>query len=223
MNKIYWDYFRIGETAYREKMDFFEKNQRNISSLYFEELIDIKMDYLICLFEVGNYERFLLKVDSVLEIIIEKNILTYKGDKIFEALLFKKSACLYHTFAFEKSMKILKQLRSMDPQNRAVTDLYSLCKRKTTNDLHKNIKAIAMSSLMIVGGITLLKIVMVNPLYEGAITYFESLRYFFTFVFCGSLISSEILFQQKMYKEINMFSASWLNFLLKYVRKFISK
>ena len=63
--QIYNGYFRLGPTAYREKVRFFEENPDAISRLDFDDRIEMEFDYLYCLFEVGRYERYLSKVDAV--------------------------------------------------------------------------------------------------------------------------------------------------------------
>ncbi len=219
MRRIYRDYYRLGETAYREKMKFFEDHQRNLSTLDFDEATDMKLDYLGCLFEVGRYERFLQYVDEMLEIIIGENIKTYKGEDIFVDLLFKKAACLYHTKDFVRSMSILVQLRSMAPSNRLVIDLYGLCKRKIPNDLRLTIKAVGMASLTLIAGIALTKIIIVDPFYSDAIAFFSSLQVVLVGVAVVSFAIAESLFQYIIYKEIGMYPAPWINYIVRFIKK----
>ena len=75
---IYLSYFRLGDDAWREKVRYYEENKKAIDGLYFDEKIELDIDYLICLFEVGRYERFLRFVDPIIESVITENIYTLK-------------------------------------------------------------------------------------------------------------------------------------------------
>jgi tetratricopeptide (TPR) repeat protein len=215
MRRIYKDYYRLGATAYREKMKFYENHQRYLDSLDFDDATDMKLDYLGCLFEVGRYERYLQYVDEMLVIVISENIKTYKGEDIFVDLLFKKAACLYQIKEYTRSMNILAQLRNMAPSHRLVIDLYGLCKRKIPDDLRLTIKAIGMASLTLIAGIALTKIIVVDAFYSDAIAFFSSLQMILVGVALSSFALAECLFQYRIYKEIGMYPSPWINYVAK--------
>jgi len=109
-DSFYFNYYRIGQGAYRDKVKYFEDNKDGLSMLDEQQLYDVKIDYLLCLFEIGRYEYFLGKVDEMIEVVIIENIFEYDGINIYNELLFKKSACLYNTNNFSSSEKVLKSL-----------------------------------------------------------------------------------------------------------------
>jgi tetratricopeptide (TPR) repeat protein len=209
-NQVYLRYFRLGDTAYREKVRFYEENPDAISSLYFDDRLEIDFDYLYCLFEVGRYERFLSKVDPFIELIVEENIYEFRGENIFQELLFRKAACLYQLKQYPKSEVILKQLVRMDRQNPLFIGLYTICKRKIENDIYITIKALAMAAFLIVLGITIARIFL-EPFLAIYLAPFLVLRIIlFSFGTC-CLIGLELAFQYKIYKETGMFSHKLLN------------
>ncbi|MBK7634049.1 MAG: hypothetical protein IPJ13_06920 [Saprospiraceae bacterium] len=207
---IYLSYFRLGDDAWREKVRYYEENKKAIDGLYFDEKIELDIDYLICLFEVGRYERFLRFVDPIIESVITENIYTFKGDNIFNDLLFKKAACLYQQYDYKKTKEILLQLIAMDPDNNLYIGLYSICNRKLNNDLYLTLKATAMSALLIVCGITLARILL-EPIFEIYFQPFLYLRGGLILYAIGVLFGLEIAFQLKLKRETGMFSFDLLN------------
>lgn len=85
---IYWEYFGLEESAYRDKVKMYEDNSAQIAVLLFEDKCEIDIDYLFCLFEIGRYERFLSKVKPMIELVIMENIYDYRGVDIYKELLF---------------------------------------------------------------------------------------------------------------------------------------
>ena len=207
---IYLNYFGLGDDAWREKVRYYEENKQAIDSMYFDERIELDIDYLICLFEVGRYERFLRYADDVIETIIKENIYTFKGENIFNELLFKKAACLFQLRDYRNTKYILQQLISMDPTQSIYVGLYSICNRKLNNDLTLSLKATAMAALLIVCGITLARI-MLEPVFEIYFQPFLYLRATLILYAFGVLIGLEMAFQIKLKREIGMFSFDLLN------------
>lgn len=202
---IYINYFKLGYNAYREKVMYYEENPDAIASLNFDERLEMDIDYLYSLFGVGRYERFLSKVDPIIELIIEENILEYKSENIFQEILFKKSACLYQLQRFKKSDEILQQLVRMNPKNHLYLGLLTIVKRKSVDNIHKTLKAVAMSSFLIVFGITLAKIIK-GPQFFSYVDFYLLLRNVLFTTGASLLIGLEIRLQYQIYKETGTIS-----------------
>ncbi len=215
----YLQYFRLGDTAFREKVRFYEENPEALSTLYFDEKIDIDMDYLICLFEVGRYERFLEKVDPVIEIIIEENIFEFRNENIFNDLLLKKAACYYHTNQFEKANVILKQLIKIAPKHPLAIGLYGICKRKQNNDLATTIKALGIAALLLVVSISIIQILLFEPFFDEYMAPFLVLRTMLTVFSTLSFVSLEVYFLTSIFKETGRFPIAFLNRLFRIDKK----
>ncbi len=209
-HQIYLQYFGIGDDAWRDKVRFYEENVKNLDALYFDDRIELDMDYLLCLFEVGRYERFLSKIDPILETIIAENIYTFKGDNIFNQLLFRKAACYFQLNQYEKAKYILRQLISIDASNGLYIGLYSICNRKLNNDIYLSIKATAMAAFLIVLSITVVRIFL-EPFFDIYMQPFLVLRTSLIMYAIVCLIGLEVAFQYKIKKETNMFSFRLLN------------
>ena len=132
---FYFEYHRMGSGAFRDKVRFYESNKTQIHYLSYEERIDVDLDYVLCLFEIGKYHKFLSKTDALIEVVIRDNIFTYNGLNIYNDLLFKKAACLFNTGQYIKSEKVLKSIVKLDPDNTTARALFAKCKRKSFNSI----------------------------------------------------------------------------------------
>ncbi|MBK8517472.1 MAG: hypothetical protein IPL55_14650 [Saprospiraceae bacterium] len=209
-HQIYLQYFGMGEDAWRGKVRFYEENEKKLTTLSFDDKIELDMDYLLCLFEVGRYDRFLSKVDPVLENVIAENIYHFKGENIFFELLFKKAASYFQLKQFEKSKTILKQLIKMDRSKSIYLGLYSICNRKLNNDINRSIKATAMAAFLIALSITLARIFL-EPFFDVYIQPFLILRTGLIIYAISCLFILELTFQFKIKKETGMFTISLFN------------
>lgn len=207
---IFLKYFKLGDLAYRDKVRFYEENPEALSLLGFDDRIEIEIDYMFCLFEIGKYDRYLSKVDALLEAVISENIYVYKNENVFNELLFRKAACLYQFKQFDKSKFILGQLIKMDKQNALFMGLYVLCQRKIQNDTQVFIKAASYGSLLIVVAISFVEIIL-HPFLQSSLSPFLWMR---NGLFCMAfllLITNEFFFQYQIYKDTKLFSYRLMN------------
>lgn len=213
---IYLSYYSLGDNAFRDKVRFYEENPEAISRLDFEEKVEIDIDYVLCLFELGRYQRFLEKVDPVIEMVIEENIFRLRDEDLFQLLLLKKSASLYHTGQFKKAETILLQLIKMDEKSEVAKKLYSLCKRRKENDITTGLRVIGMSGFLVVLSITVVRILLIEPFYDQYLAPFIIIRNFVLFISFLALAGIELYYQYHFYLDTGKFSINLLNKILKY-------
>jgi len=114
LNEISSVFHQIPERSYLERIMFFERHKNWIAQLSIISRIEIQCDYIIALFETGQYQRFLDKVDQTLESVIKENIRLYKEEDIFVELLFKKAAALFNLDKTTAACDILIQVIKID-------------------------------------------------------------------------------------------------------------
>lgn len=209
--KTYLEYFSYDVDAPREKVRYFEENQANIQMLDFDERLEMNIDYCLCLFEIGRYERYLEKVDSVIESVIEENIYEYMQVPIYEDLLFKKAACYHNLYQFQKAEHLLIQLMRIAPNHPGCLTLLAYCKQKSEKDLFVMFKALAIVCLFMAVSITLARIILIEPFYDQYLSPFMFLRNGLLGLAVVLLLGQEILINIEIYKETRHFSWPWLN------------
>lgn len=208
--EVYLQYFSLADTAYRERVRFYEENPKSLSSLSYDDRLEIDFDYLYCLFELGRYDRYLSKVDPFIELVIVENIYQFHGENIFEELLFRKAACYFQLCEYEKCNNILKQLIKMNPSGAFYIGLYTISSRRIRNDVFLTIKAVSVMMLIIVMGISIASIFL-EPFFQGHIQPLIGLRNVLAVLAIVTLIGKEIFFQFQVYKETGMFSYNVIN------------
>ena len=199
---FYFDYYHIGQGAYRQKVRFFEANKEKLRYLEFDKQNEVRIDYLICLFEIGRYEYFLDKVDPVIETIIVENIYAYNGLNIYTELLFKKSACLYNLNKLSESEKILKAIIKIDEDHKTARNLYTICRRRHVNPQNETIKAIAMVGILSAMSIAFMELFIVKPFYNEYISPMSMLRNLLIVGSLSILLGAELYFKYNIGKDI---------------------
>ncbi len=199
---FYFEYHRMGTKAFRDKVRFYEDNRSIVNQLNYDDRIDIDLDYVLCLFEIGKYHKYLSKVDRLIEVTIVDNIYEYNGVNIYNDLLFKKAACLFNTGQYIKSEKVLKAIVKLEPENRLARTLYGKCKRKQGRDWYEGTKAVAMVLLMSAISIAFMELLIVRPFYNDYVATFSGMKIFFFVSGILSLIGNELYLNYIIGKEI---------------------
>lgn len=207
-NSFYFNYYRIGQGAYRDKVKFYEDNKADLQLLDVDQQNEVKIDYLLCLFEIGRYDYFLQHVDETIETVIIDNIYKYNGYNIYNELLFRKSACLYNTNRFADSERVLKALIKLDERNIVARKLFTKCKRKHVSSQNEMVKAIAMVLLLSALSIAVMELFIVKPFYDEYIATFSGLKIFFFASAATLLVGSELYFKYHVGKDIG-FKFDW--------------
>ncbi len=202
-NSFFFNYHRMGIKAYYDKVRFYEENKSHIHNLFPEERIDIDLDYLLCLFEIGKYNKFLYKVDFLIEIVIIDSIYTYNGMDIFRELLFKKAACLYNIEKFDASKKILKALIAINPDNNLARILFKKCKRRSKK-WYNTAKAIVVTGLIISLMFSFFGLLIIKPFYGEFLSLFEMVKLSFFTCSIAILALNEFYLHYLIAKEIGL-------------------
>lgn len=198
----------MGNNAFRDKVRYYESNKAQIHYLTYEERIDVDLDYIICLFEIGKYHKFLSKVDALIEVVIIDNIFVYNGLNIYNDLLFKKAACLYNTGQYIKSEKVLKSIVKLDADNTTARALFGKCKRKQGRDWYEGTKAIAVVMLISAVVIALAELLIIKPWYSEFLYSFSMLKFTSFIVGIVALIGNEAYLRHVIGKEIG-YKVNW--------------
>ncbi len=212
---FFFEYHRIGVTAYREKVYFFERNQKYLEHLDTLEVIELKVDYSLCLFEIGKYNRFLDLVDDLIETVILENIYTYNSIDIYSELLFKKAAALYNLGFFEKSLKILKAVSNIRKDDMMARTLYGRCIRLTGLRWYQNIKTVSVVFLLLALIFSIFDLFVIDTFFEEYSSFMMYSKLIFFILSLFLLLYAEISIKIKIAKETNFSfnKNSFLDFL----------
>jgi hypothetical protein len=209
----------MDNTAFRDRVRYYEENQEKIGWLSHEGRLEMDMDYCLCLFEIGRYQRFLQKADAVIEDIIYENIYEYMSVNIYEDLLFKKAACFYNLNQIKQAEKILIEIMRINAGNEEAGSLLALCKRKSDKDLFVMFKALAVVSLFIAISITIARIILIEPFYDQYLTPFIWIRNILLVVAGFLILLNEIIINFEIFRDTGRFPNVSLNNVYRYFSK----
>lgn len=189
---VYLQYFSFDEKAYQEKIQYFESVSDELAYVQFEERVEMQIDYLMCVFEIGLYHKFLINVDPVIETIIIENIYDHNGEDIYTALLFKKSASLYHTKQFDKAIHILKQLKAIDPDSKIYDEVVILSVKRMKHKIISVANGIIYMNVLIVFSLAIAQIFADNKWILENHTILTTIRWILLSVSIALMIGIEL-------------------------------
>lgn len=188
----YMDYQRIAPSNYRAKILFFDQYRGDLEYLDPEDKLEIYLDFVSALFEVGNYYRYLHYVNGLIEQVIADNIYYFREEKIFESLLFRKAASLYNIHKYPESISILKSLLKIDPKYPAATPLLVLSLRQIERPWYEWSKAIAIVLLFSAISIWIAEFLVISSFYEHHLATVHGWRISFLSIGVSLLVLREV-------------------------------
>lgn len=201
-SRIYRDFFSISPSDYQGIIRFFERNEEVIHQLAWDEHLELLGGYAGALFAVGEYRKYLLIADVLIEAALDGAIPTPPP---FEQLLFRKAASYYQIAAYEKASHVLEELIRIRPEHEDAR-LFLL---KVTGKKQERLRAqyIAVAVMLAALGSLLYsaELLLVRPFYAMYASWAERLR---LLVFAGSLMSwlgGGVYVYLKSYFRVNSF------------------
>lgn len=174
---LYIKYHRLPPFAWQRKIAFYLQHREAIFLVDRSERREIEIDYLIALFEVGKYKRFLDNVDPLIEAVIVENIYKHNGKDIYPNLLFKKAACYYNLNRFQESIQISNQLIEIDKKDKSFKHLLFRAQFKLNRKWYDIIIAATVFILFLAVSTFLLEIFVVEPFYAMYLDWTIKIRY----------------------------------------------
>jgi tetratricopeptide (TPR) repeat protein len=141
---LYRNFRSIEAGEFRKLVYFYERNEKDILKLDFEEYFELLVTYTNALFEIAAYQKHLLMADVVIEISFAENITDIGGREIFRTTLFQKAASYYNLNDYKKAIHVLSELIKIDANDHEVAQFYERCLRKERPQLVRNSRAIAI-------------------------------------------------------------------------------
>lgn len=112
-NEFYLKFYRNSAHLYRDRVYVYESNDSGYFLLPLEERCAVDFDYLVALYEIGHYDKFLFKVDDFIETIISENIVKIRGIDVFTHLLMIKNISLFRLKNYDKVLVLSRTLLKM--------------------------------------------------------------------------------------------------------------
>ena len=183
-SQLYRNFRAIEPTEYRRIVRFFEKYEKSIQQLDFEEYFDAVFVYTNALFEVGEYRKHVFMSDVVIETSIKENITHLNGNEVFRYTLFKKAAAYFNLNEFDKTIHILSELLKMNPSDTLVARFLERTYRVWRPQIIRVTRAIAVLFFLLSAVVICVEVLIVKSFYESILSFFSLTR---NVLFCAGL------------------------------------
>lgn len=173
---VYLGFQEIDEASYQEKIRYFERKKPAIAQLSYQLRLEMSLEYVVALFEVGEYYQYLKHVDQLLAKVIDENIYSIDGDDIYQELLFRKAASLHNVLDYYGADHILTELCKIDPDNEIYNRTF--IKNNADNLRHKGqkVRGVIIALFILAGLIIGVELLIIRPFYEAQVSATEMLR-----------------------------------------------
>ncbi len=202
-SKVYRDFKEIESNAFRQIIRFFEKHEKMINRLEFEEYFELLTAYTDALFEIGAYQKHILMADIVIENSITLNIQWYKGEDIFYLTLFKKAASYFNLHEYDKTEHILKELIKISPEDKETASFLKRCLRRKGSKSLSIARALSIFLFLITALIICFEVLLVRPFYEMHADKVETSRIGTFLAGFVVLIAGDLFHRGKIEAQIN--------------------
>jgi tetratricopeptide (TPR) repeat protein len=161
-SQLYRNFRAIEAVEFRKIVYFYERNEKDILKLDFEEYFELLVTYTNALFEIAAYQKHLLMADMVIEMSFMENITEIGGQEIFRSTLFKKAASYYNLLDYPKAIYVLSELIKIEPNDPDVTQFLERCLRKSRPKLIRNTRAIAIFFFLVTALIISIEVLIIR-------------------------------------------------------------
>ena len=201
-SRVYRDFFSISPNDHQAIIRFFEQNEEAIQQLTWNEHLQLLEAYAGALFAVGEYRKYLLIVDVLIEAALDGGS---AASLPFGQLLFRKAASYYQVAAYKHAGHVLKELIRIYPNYEdARLFLLKVIKKEQHRTrgyyLAATIMSAALGSLLYSA-----ELLFVRPFYTMYAPKVEQLR---LLMFVGSLLAwfgGGVYIYLKSYCKVNTF------------------
>ncbi len=173
---VYLEYLDIHEKAYRHKVKFVQEREQDISLLRDKDRIYIELDFMLSLFEIGDYERYVEYVDHQIETVIDRNIYIFKDKNIFNQLLQNKALSLYHLYRDEESLAISIQLKKLNKESEIPHYLIKQILKRKKRNWFIGVNGFVIFLILTTVAILFFELLVIRPFYPEFVGKTELIR-----------------------------------------------
>ena len=202
---VYRNFRNIDATEFRRIVRFYERYEKDIVQLDFEESFELLVTYTHSLFEIGEYRKHLATADKVISTSIVQNVTTVKGQEVYHTTLFRKAASHYNLQEYAQAKHILEELLKMNPYNVLSARLLLRVLRDDKPRYIRHARAASIFLYLLSALIICVEVLIVKPFYGQFTVSVEILRNMIFFIGVLVLIGSELWHRWKAYEYVHSF------------------
>lgn len=202
---VYRNFRNIDAVEFRRIVRYYERYEKEIAQLDFEEYFELLVTYTHCLFEIGEYRKHLSTADKVISTSILQNVTAVKGHEVYHSALFRKAASHYNLQEYAQAKHILEELIKMNPYNMLAARLLGRVLRDDKPRYIRHTRASAIFLYLLSALIICMEVLIVKPFYGQYAFSIEIVRNMVFFMGVLVLIGSELFHRWHVYQYVRHF------------------
>jgi hypothetical protein len=192
------EYQRIAENNLSQKIAFYRENEIEIQNIALNERIHIEKDFLLSLFQIGEFREYLDRCDDVIEKLFDTDLFPQFQKNTLSALLFHKAASQYNIHEYSLSKGSLSSLMKIDKSNQVVhMELLTRLFRKEYHQGKYRVRGIVIAMILFSAILSVWNVLFFNPFYPEIFPIAQSIMWSVLIIAVGIWIFSEQLIKRK--------------------------
>jgi hypothetical protein len=167
-----------------------------------EEFFELLAAYTTALFETGQYSKFLLRADELIELSMEYNLHEYKGRDVFLNTLYQKGYALYYRMEYKASEHVLTELVKINPSEDSYRKLLRRCLSARIPTYVQQSRAVAILLIFLSAGVTAVELLVFRSFYPQWVAFTELFRTGLFLAAVALLVLASAAFQYQVSRRI---------------------
>lgn len=168
--RLYRDFKALDTNDYYGLVRYFEQHEDGIRALDVDEYFECALVYTNALFETGQHGKHLVMCDHLLEIIIMHNIDAWGGEDLYNRVLFRKAASLYHLQEYPKAEHVLRELTKIDPADLLTRRFLEKCLHQQKPAWLLKTRAACVAFSLVAATVIAFELFVIGPFFETWLT-----------------------------------------------------
>lgn len=164
-SRVFREFNALDKSNHHTMVRFYERHQRVIERLPFDEFFVLLVHYGTALFEVGQYDKHIKISDRIVELSIINNVQFYQGEDIYIRVLYQKAQSNFYIRDFAATQHICCELLKMQPYHKSYKKLLRKAVVMQSGRSYIRLQALAMVLFLLSVVILLVNIFVIKNFY----------------------------------------------------------
>lgn len=174
--RLYRNFKAIAPDDYHEIVRYYERHEATIRDLDDFEFFDCAYSYGTALYETADYHRFLVMADHLIEYVIMRGVHRWRGEDVFQLLLFKKASALYRTGNTASCDHVLRELLRINPTHKGAVSLLEMNSQEQKPRWLRISRACAVGASLLAAILIAFEIFAIRPFWPEAYPIAEAVH-----------------------------------------------
>lgn len=204
-SEVFTNFKSIDALAYRNIVRYYDRHEKAIEMLVFEEYFELLVAYCNALFETSEYRRHVKVAKKVVEMSILENITYLGGEEIYCSTLLKKAVSHYYLFQYKESEHILKEILKIDHRDNDVVRVLTHVYRDNKPKYVRWCRALSILLFLTSAIVICLEVLVIRHFFEPLVNSVEWSRNILFATGFGIWVMSQLLHRWSVARKVNSF------------------